>query len=112
MNVLHPQMALIDYEVRGLRLDDRRAWQIVIADNRMVNKNSEADSTDTAVQSEITVRLGRFETEKRMQRFVSILPALTTEIHGKGNSIMAIDMRYPNGFAVQTSETENNDKKV
>ena len=59
----------------------------------------------------IDVQLGRFETEKRLQRFVRILPSLTTE-QGLGNSMLTdknikvIDMRYPNGFAVQMIDTQ------
>ena len=52
-----------------------------------------------------------------MRRFVRILPALTTEMKAddkkiKHRKIKSIDMRYPNGFAVQMIEANNNDKKV
>jgi len=102
MNVLYQKMALLDYEVARLKLDDRRAWQLVIAGQG----NAE---TASSVDRAISVRLGRFDTEKRLQRFVRILPALTAE-HGLAtgklieNNIKVIDMRYPNGFAVQKSE--------
>ena len=102
MNILYQEMALLEYEVVRLKLDDRRAWQLVISGYR---------NSDTALLAtgEINVRLGRFDTEKRLQRFVRILPALTA---GYGlasgglteNNIKVIDMRYPNGFAVQKSE--------
>jgi len=61
--------------------------------------------------SKIDVKLGRFETEKRLQRFVRILPSLASE-RGVDNgaltdkNIKVIDMRYPNGFAVQTVNTQ------
>ena len=102
MNVLYQEMALLEYEVVRLKLDDRRAWQLVIAGHESIE-------TSGSVASEINVRLGRFETEKRLQRFVRILPALTAEYRlaaGKltENNIKVIDMRYPNGFAVQKSE--------
>ncbi len=102
MNVLYQEMALLEYEVVRLKLDDRRAWQLVIAGHESIK-------TSDSVNSEINVRLGRFDTEKRLQRFVRILPALTAEYAlaaGKltENNIKVIDMRYPNGFAVQKSE--------
>jgi cell division protein FtsQ len=96
MNVLYKEMAVLDYEVKNLHLDDRRAWQLVIASNEETESESINDG--------INVRLGRFDTEKRMQRFVRILPALRAEMKDKGNEIKVIDMRYPNGFAVQMSE--------
>ena len=102
MNVLYQEMALLEYEVVRLKLDDRRAWQMVVSGH---------GSSDVArsVSGEINVRLGRFDTEKRLQRFVRILPALTAEygLASGGlteNNIKVIDMRYPNGFAVQKSE--------
>ena len=102
MNVLYQEMALLEYEVVRLKLDDRRAWQLVITGH--ANKESAGPA-----DNEINVRLGRFDTEKRLQRFVRILPALTAEYGlatGKltENNIKVIDMRYPNGFAVQKSE--------
>ena len=102
MNILYQEMALLEYEVVRLKLDDRRAWQLVIAGHESIKSSA-------AVASEINVRLGRFDTEKRLQRFVRILPALTAEYGlaaGKltENNIKVIDMRYPNGFAVQKSE--------
>lgn len=97
MNILYKETTLLDYEVVYLNLDDRRAWQLVI------------DGSPGADNEQIEVKLGRFDTEKRMKRFVHILPALTDE-HGltgktnEANRIKVIDMRYPNGFAVQMHE--------
>jgi len=95
MNVLYRETALLNYEVVQLNLDERRAWQLII-----VEQNEKDDNR-------IEVRLGRFDTDKRLQRFVGILPALSTE-HGRAsidgyaeNKLKVIDMRYPNGFAVQ-----------
>ena len=102
MNVLYQEMAFLEYEVVQLKLDDRRAWQLVIASHGK-------SGTTNFVDNEIKVRLGRFDTEKRVQRFVRILPALAVE-YGQvtseltKNNIKVIDMRYPNGFAVQKSE--------
>ena len=101
MNVLYQDMAALDYEIKRLQLDDRRAWRLEIAGN--LNAGS-ADAVPIKLKDDINVRLGRFDTEKRMQRFVQILPALTAEMKQKGKKIKVIDMRYPNGFAVQMSE--------
>ena len=99
MNVLYKETALLDYEVVRLVLDERRAWQLVIAPH------------GDEFNEKIDVRLGRFDTAKRMQRFVRILPALASA-HGltnnrlSENKIKYIDMRYPNGFAVQLIENQ------
>ena len=104
MNILYQEMAVLNYDVKSLHLDDRRAWQLVITSN--------TETENAGFSNNINVRLGRFYTEKRMQRFVRILPALTTEMKDEENKIKSIDMRYPNGFAVQMSGANNNDKKV
>ncbi len=104
MNVLYQEMALLEFEVVRLDLDERRSWQLVVAEQDEVKDPG-------AEVSMIDVKLGRFETEKRLQRFVRILPSLTTE-QGLGNSMLTdknikvIDMRYPNGFAVQMIDTQ------
>lgn len=104
MNVLYQEMALLDFEVVRLDLDERRSWHLV------VSKSKELPASENAVNT-IDVKLGRFETEKRLQRFVQILPSLTVA-HGTSDSalteknIKAIDMRYPNGFAVQMADMQ------
>ncbi len=110
MNVLYQEMAVLNYEVKHLHLDDRRAWQLVITSN--TESASNTNNERAGFENDINVRLGRFDIEKRMRRFVRILPALTTEMKHEENKIKSIDMRYPNGFAVQMSEANNNDKKV
>ena len=119
MNILYKKTALLNYEVVRLDIDERRAWQLVIA------SNTGTEGSD-AEKSRIRVRLGRFDTEKRLQRFVSILPALTIghELTNNGltnngltkgglpeNRIKAIDMRYPNGFAVQMAAVKMTSRK-
>jgi len=102
MNVLYQEMALLEFEVVRLDLDERRSWQMVVTEY----KNAENSSV---VMNLIDVKLGRFETEKRLKRFVRILPSLAVG-HGSTNkdlqnkNIKVIDMRYPNGFAVQVTE--------
>jgi len=103
MNALYQEMALLDFEVVQLDLDDRRSWQMVV---------SRYENADDGVQQSvrnIDIKLGRFDTEKRLKRFVRILPALTAGHNFKNKAltnkmIKVIDMRYPNGFAVQMIE--------
>lgn len=101
MNVLYQEMALLDFEVLRLDLDDRRAWRLVISASNVVAGGSESLSAKDSDHNKIDVKLGRFETEKRLQRFVRILPALAVAHHTIGDVIETIDMRYPNGFAVK-----------
>lgn len=104
MNVLYQEMALLDFEVVRLDLDERRSWSLV------VSKSKESTTTNSAVNT-IDVKLGRFETEKRLKRFVQILPSLTVAQSSADRvltekNIKAIDMRYPNGFAVQMADMQ------
>jgi cell division protein FtsQ len=107
MNVLYQEMALLEFEVVRLDLDDRRSWEMVVSEYEN-SENPAAISASNEAQK-IDVKLGRFETEKRLKRFVRILPSLIAG-HGSGNKALAnknikvIDMRYPNGFAVQMIE--------
>ena len=101
MNVLYQEMALLEFEVVRLDLDERRSWKMVVSEYRNIeSKNSDG------VMNYIDVKLGRFETEKRLKRFVRILPSLAIEKDSANGAltnknIKVIDMRYPNGFAVQ-----------
>lgn len=97
MNILYKETAMLNYEIVRLNLDERRAWQLELAES------------DGLEGTGIIIKLGRFDTEKRLQRFVYILPALTTGYGIKGSDyaeskIKVIDMRYPNGFAVQMAK--------
>jgi cell division protein FtsQ len=101
MNMLYKQMAALNYDVKRLELDDRRAWQMVIENTANIEVES-ADNEDTKkISNKINVKLGRFETEKRLQRFMRVLPALSAQVESTENKIEVIDMRYPNGFAVK-----------
>ncbi len=143
MNVLYQEMARLNYQVVRLDLDQRRAWQLVIESAAIDNastavENDEGSNLQTldSAKHTINVRLGRFDTEKRLQRFVRILPSLINEQRNREAAIeidaealatneasgvisdetpvitalgriKTIDMRYPNGFAVQrTSGTQ------
>ena len=98
MNVLYKEISLLNYTVTSLELDERRAWQLKIEKNVGVG--------DEEIRSGINVRLGRFDTEKRLRRFVRILPELASKKEFADNKINVIDMRYPNGFAVQMVANE------
>jgi len=98
MNVLYKEMSLLNYTVTSLALDERRAWQLKIEKNVGVS--------DEEISSGINVRLGRFDTEKRLRRFVRVLPELASKKEFADNKINVIDMRYPNGFAVQMAANE------
>lgn len=143
MNELYQEMARLDYQVVRLDLDQRRAWQLVIESTIIESSDESASVTDTEVSDNktqdrnqktlakqtINVRLGRFDTEKRLHRFVRILPSLIHEQRIRTMNIVSnavssdvastvteeaaeidldraldrietIDMRYPNGFAV------------
>ena len=106
MNVLYKEMSLLNYTVTSLELDERRAWQLKIEKNIGVG--------DEEIRSGISVRLGRFDTEKRLRRFVRVLPELSAKKEFADNEINVIDMRYPNGFAVQmvTNEVVSSIKPV
>lgn len=101
MNVLYKETALLNFEVVRLDLDDRRAWRMLISSNIDSEKTTDYAEPE---RDYIEVKLGRFDTEKRMQRFIRILPALSVEKEFVENEIKAIDMRYPNGFAVRKAE--------
>ena len=98
MNVLYKEMSLLNYTVTSLELDERRAWQLKIEKNVGLG--------DEETRSGISVRLGRFDTEKRLRRFVRVLPELAAKKEFVDNNINVIDMRYPNGFAVQMATNE------
>ena len=105
MNILYKEMELLNYTVTSLGLDARRAWKLAIISNAATGSEGDLQVID--------VRLGRFETEKRLQRFIRVLPALVSEKEFADNKIKVIDMRYPNGFAVRMTTNEIvADKKI
>jgi cell division protein FtsQ len=115
MNRLYREMTALNYQIMRLSLDDRRAWQIVIIGDEHIRVSEDSVASDKASdvfeEHSIDVKLGRFDTEKRLQRFIRILPALAAEAKTQENNnrdtnikeakVKVIDMRYPNGFAVQ-----------
>lgn len=98
MNTLYKDMLLLRYTVTSLYLDERRAWQLEISANDEIAHASNEEN--------INVKLGRFDTEKRLKRFLRVLPVLTSMKELSENKIKVIDMRYPNGFSVQKMTVE------
>jgi cell division protein FtsQ len=111
MNALYQEMALLEFEVVRLDLDDRRSWQMVVSEYKNTEESSPAMDAHQVDVQRMDVKLGRFETEKRLKRFIRILPSLTAG-HGSTNkaltnkNIKVIDMRYPNGFSVQLDDVQ------
>lgn len=66
------------WRIVALRVDVRGAWQLSLADG-------------------VTVDLGRERLDERLKRFVTFYPMVSARMAGIGR----VDMRYPNGFAVQ-----------
>ena len=64
--------------VHGLHQDARRAWRVELGNG-------------------ITLRLGRGDIDARLDRFVAVWPAVLAR---KAERVEAVDLRYPNGFAV------------
>lgn len=95
MNVLYKEMALLNYEVVRLDYDERRAWRLIVIEQ------------DGEARNQIDVKLGRFDTTKRLQRFIRVLPALAAQKDLVEDKIRVIDMRYPNGFAVRLAEEQS-----
>lgn len=115
MNQLYQEMALLDYDVVKLNLDDRRAWQLVISTDVAQQVDQQVDQV-----TGINVKLGRFDTQKRLKRFIGILPSLvasqsaaddSSSLFGT-NKIELIDMRYPNGFAVKMADEKIDSQRL
>lgn len=66
------------WRIAGIRVDARRAWRIELADG-------------------VAVELGRERLDERLRRFVMFYPMVAARVAG----MRRVDMRYPNGFAVQ-----------
>jgi cell division protein FtsQ len=64
--------------IAGLRVDARNAWRIELDDG-------------------VAIELGRERLDERLRRFVTFYPMVRARVA----ELRRIDMRYPNGFAVQ-----------
>ncbi|MRH78676.1 FtsQ-type POTRA domain-containing protein [Spiribacter sp. C176] len=75
----------VDIQVIGLKLDERRAWTVVLDNGGLI-------------------RLGRQDTEERLARFIAAWP----QVEDLPEQMLSVaDLRYPNGFALlwQPEET-------
>lgn len=82
LQALDRRLQPLGLAVRGLHQDARRAWRVEL-DNG------------------VALRLGRGALERRLDRFVAVWPAVLARQSGR---IEAVDLRYPNGFAVAWRE--------
>lgn len=80
---LHPRLAAVGLEARGLTLDERRSWTVHLA-------------------GDVPLRIGREDVAARVARFLAAWPRIAAE---PGRRLAAADLRYPNGFALQWQET-------
>lgn len=80
MHVLQTELSGIGFEIDELVLDERRSWSMRFSNG-------------------IRVRLGRNDTEKRMQRLTKVFSMQNAP---NIDDIEYIDLRYPNGFALKS----------
>jgi len=87
---LQQQLAAINMRVVQLTLDQRRSWSMKMANG-------------------IELHLGRKQTQRRLQRFVSVFGMKNApDLSG----VEYIDLRYPNGFAMHYNKKEANDARA
>jgi len=63
---------------------------------------------DLMLSNQMKVILGHVDPLARFQRFVAIYPKITA---ASNKTIVLVDLRYPNGVAVQYQESQNSPKK-
>lgn len=78
MKGLQTALADLSLELKVFRVSERLSWKLELANG-------------------MQLQLGRREPLNNLQRFLKTLPLLGAE---KIDAMMAVDMRYPNGFAV------------
>ncbi len=83
---LKEALALQDMRIKIFRVTGRQAWRLTL-------------------ENKTEVLLGRDQPKVAFERFIRSVPLLGEE---RLQRISRIDMRYPNGFAVQWKETEFN----
>ena len=74
----------LDVVVKRLVLDKRRSWEMQLSNN-------------------VVIRLGREDTDNRLQRFIKVFNLGNAP---KMQHIESIDLRYPNGFAMRMKNTK------
>lgn len=77
------------FEIKRLALDERRAWTLTIANKEIMD--------------DVIIKLGREDTVSRLSRFINVF---SNNIAIDMSTIVVIDMRYPNGFAMRKKNTE------
>jgi cell division protein FtsQ len=75
---VYPKLFDVGLRITSLRLDDRGAWEMDLANGA-------------------TVRFGRRQLQERVERFVKVGAPV---VAGRPNDIAYVDMRYSNGFSV------------
>lgn len=80
LHVLRTELSGIGFEIEELVLDERRSWSMRLSNG-------------------IRVRLGRNDTERRMQRLSKVFSMQNAP---NIDDIEYIDLRYPNGFALKS----------
>ena len=79
----------LSISIDRLLLDKRRAWQMRLS-------------------NDIVVKLGRENTDNRLQRLIKVYATAVAPKMKDGNkAIVAIDLRYPNGFAMRMKNTKS-----
>lgn len=82
LHAIDRHLAPMELAVRGLHQDARRSWRIELG-------------------NAVVLRLGRGDIEARLDRFRAVWPAVLAR---RADRIEAVDLRYPNGFAVAWRE--------
>ena len=80
---LHTELSGLGLGVDKLVLDERRSWSMLLSNG-------------------VELQLGRNDTEKRIDRFVKVFSMQNAP---KIDDIKYIDLRYPNGFAMKSKKT-------
>jgi cell division protein FtsQ len=83
------QLAPIERSIARLKLSARAAWQIKLDDG-------------------LTLELGRSDMDARLARFVTVYDRTIGRLPP---SVVQVDLRYANGFAVRLPETRSRDGK-
>jgi cell division protein FtsQ len=76
---LSKQLATVNLSIKALSLDERRAWTVTLDD-------------------EVRLVLGRNADHRRLQKFIHVYPKT---LAARLDQVQQVDLRYPNGFAVQ-----------
>ena len=80
---LHKEISGLGLDVNKLVLDERRSWSMLLSNG-------------------VELQLGRNDTERRVHRFVKVFSMQNAP---KIDDIKYIDLRYPNGFAMKSKKS-------